>query len=305
MENLPTDHFVRSSAFTAHSHRDMYPSIDPSKNPSLSQAGRVVVIVGASAGIGLRGLVPVFAAAKPKALVLVARSVEGLEAAKKSAEEVIANHGGDMTVDVIAGDVGNLESIASVWEQIKDSHGHADVLVNSAGAMGGMAPVGQVDIAKWWTDFDINVRGFYANVHHFVTLLGSERKGYIVNLATSLATYVEGGTSSYSISKLAAWKVCEFLTKETAGRVQAVSIHPGLVHTQLTMGMCSHGFQFVAGTALRTTASASLANDKGREWKTYGAVEQLLYGERSVDPGLGGTTPKRRPKPERNADWLL
>jgi hypothetical protein len=48
---LPDDYVVTSQAFTRVTHRDLYPSIDPS-NPPLSQHGKVVIITGASRGIG-------------------------------------------------------------------------------------------------------------------------------------------------------------------------------------------------------------------------------------------------------------
>jgi hypothetical protein len=51
MENLPVDYFVTSQAFTKVTHRDVYPAIDPSA-ASNSQAGKVIVITGASKGLG-------------------------------------------------------------------------------------------------------------------------------------------------------------------------------------------------------------------------------------------------------------
>lgn len=51
MENLPSDHFVTLQQFVKTVYRDVYPSIDP-QSPSNSQAGKVIVITGASKGIG-------------------------------------------------------------------------------------------------------------------------------------------------------------------------------------------------------------------------------------------------------------
>jgi hypothetical protein len=53
MENLPVDHFVKAQQFTPSTHRDLYPAIDP-KQPSLSQKGKVVIITGASQGLGAK-----------------------------------------------------------------------------------------------------------------------------------------------------------------------------------------------------------------------------------------------------------
>ena len=51
MENLPSDHFVTQQQFVKTVYRDVYPAIDP-EAPSNSQAGKVIVITGASKGLG-------------------------------------------------------------------------------------------------------------------------------------------------------------------------------------------------------------------------------------------------------------
>lgn len=45
------DYFVKQSQFTKTTYRDAYPAIDPTAI-SNSQAGKVIVITGASQGIG-------------------------------------------------------------------------------------------------------------------------------------------------------------------------------------------------------------------------------------------------------------
>ena len=45
------DQEVKACAFTTNLYRDLYPAIDPCR-PKLSQQGKVVVITGASRGLG-------------------------------------------------------------------------------------------------------------------------------------------------------------------------------------------------------------------------------------------------------------
>lgn len=45
------DQEVKACAFTTNLYRDLYPAIDPSR-PELSQKDKVVVITGASRGLG-------------------------------------------------------------------------------------------------------------------------------------------------------------------------------------------------------------------------------------------------------------
>jgi FlaA1/EpsC-like NDP-sugar epimerase len=51
MEHLPKDFFVTSMQFTQDTYRDVYPGVDPT-SADLSMAGKVVIITGASGGIG-------------------------------------------------------------------------------------------------------------------------------------------------------------------------------------------------------------------------------------------------------------
>jgi hypothetical protein len=53
MDSLPEDIFVTSFQFTPRVFQDQYPAIDP-RRPELSLAGKVVVITGASRGIGAK-----------------------------------------------------------------------------------------------------------------------------------------------------------------------------------------------------------------------------------------------------------
>ncbi|TVY18084.1 Short chain dehydrogenase [Lachnellula arida] len=51
MENIAAEYFVKTGQFTKTTYRDVYPSVEPTA-ASNSQAGKVIVITGASKGIG-------------------------------------------------------------------------------------------------------------------------------------------------------------------------------------------------------------------------------------------------------------
>jgi hypothetical protein len=53
MDTLPNDYFVTSFQFTPHVFNDEYPSINP-RSPSLTLQGKVVIITGASRGVGAK-----------------------------------------------------------------------------------------------------------------------------------------------------------------------------------------------------------------------------------------------------------
>jgi hypothetical protein len=47
------DHFLKAQQFVSGTHRDVYAAIEPQQS-SLSQKGKVVVVTGASQGLGAR-----------------------------------------------------------------------------------------------------------------------------------------------------------------------------------------------------------------------------------------------------------
>lgn len=48
---MDVDAELKAFSFTQKAHRDVYPAIDP-RRPELSQAGKVIIVTGASRGIG-------------------------------------------------------------------------------------------------------------------------------------------------------------------------------------------------------------------------------------------------------------
>jgi NAD(P)-dependent dehydrogenase (short-subunit alcohol dehydrogenase family) len=230
MDNLPTDFFVTSAAYTPTVYRGQYPSVDPA-NPALSQAGKVVIITGASDGIGQRGFAPAFAKAKPRAIILVGRSAAKL-AATENALRSISNEVEYLSFSV---DIADQSSVDALYQTVRARYGHADVLINNAGVNLSQALLGEADVTSWWTDFEVNVKGTFMMSRGFLSLLGTERHGTIVNLSTGIATAIFPTWSSYSITKLAALKLAEYVAAEYPN-VNAVALQPGVVDTDMVVG---------------------------------------------------------------------
>ena len=230
MDNLPADFFVTSSAYTPHVYRDQYPSIDP-KSPALSQEGKVIIITGASDGIGARGFAPQFARAKPKAIVLVGRNADKLRAVEDSLKKLSS----EVECVSVPTDIASEASVASLFDVIEQKYGHADVLVNNAGMFQSTANIADADPAKWWLDFEVNVKGLFLVTRGFLKLLGTESPGYVVNLSTGIATFVQGSLSSYSISKTANLQFTAYVAAEYPN-VSAVAVQPGVVDTDMVIG---------------------------------------------------------------------
>ena len=242
MEDLPTDFFVTTSAYTANLYRSQYAAIDPSQ-PSLSQAGKVVIITGASSGIGARGLAPAFAQAGPRAMVLVGRNINRLHATEAALRRI------NPRVEYISAstDITDQAAVTNLFTFVRNRYGHADVLVNNAGVMSRpreclVAAV--IDPAAWWADFEVNVKGTFLMTNAFLSLLPPDvqPRPTVITLTASVASSLYPGWSSYSISKLAAWRIADYVATECP-HVTSVALQPGLVLTDTVLGkICPQHF---------------------------------------------------------------
>ncbi|KAL9625498.1 MAG: hypothetical protein Q9160_000208 [Pyrenula sp. 1 TL-2023] len=232
MENLPTDHFVTSLQFTPKAYTDVYPAIDPT-SPALSQAGKVIIITGASRGIGSRGFAKSFAQANPKGIVLVARDAAKL----KETEEMLKKINPNVQYLSVPTDISGEESVEALFEKVKSTFGTADVLISNA-AISGAEPgkLQDMDPKGWWAAFEVNVYGTFLVTRNFLKLLGPEKPGTIVTLTSGAGPWVFPMTSSYSLTKLVDIQINEFIHVENPN-VTAIALHPGVVRTDMMIDM--------------------------------------------------------------------
>ncbi|KAF2664019.1 NAD(P)-binding protein [Microthyrium microscopicum] len=197
MDSLPEDYFVTSMQFTKHVYRDTYPSIDPT-SPALSQKGKVIIITGASRGLGARAFVPSFAKAGAKAIVLVARDPERL----KTAEAEFKSSYPNTHFLSISCDVSDEESVKHLFAKVEEAFGHANVLVNNAGVLQTGGNVKDVEGAAWWKEMTLNSYGNFLVTQYFLKSTPADAKSTIISLTTGAAHQVYPGLSAYALSKL-------------------------------------------------------------------------------------------------------
>ena len=233
LASLSPDHFTKEHAYTKNIHRDEYPAIDPTSS-ALSQAGKVVIITGASSGIGANGWAPAFAKARPKALVLVARDLKRLEATKAKIQKINP----DVEIMLSSTQISEPDSVAKLFDEVKSKYGYAHVLVNNAGTFQSSENIVKADPVKWWGDFEANVKAPFLMTRGFLKLLegaGKDVKASVITMSTDQATQAFSSVSSYGISKLAALRLMEFVSVENP-EVSAVCIQPGVVMSPMVVG---------------------------------------------------------------------
>lgn len=197
--------------------------------PPRDLRGEVVVITGASAGIG-RAAARAFAQAGAS-LVLVARRADKLD---ELAVELAAF---DVQVLPCPADALSASERARVVEAALERFGRVDVLVNNAGlSMGG--PLVEQDLQAITRMVDLNLTAVIHLTQLVLPGMIERGSGQIVNVS-SVAGYVLGaGTSTYAGTKAGVNGFGEALRRDLRGTGVAVTTFaPGWVQTEMTEGI--------------------------------------------------------------------
>ncbi|WP_263769618.1 SDR family oxidoreductase [Propionivibrio soli] len=190
---------------------------------SLSDTPKVILLTGASSGIGeatARHL-----AGAGHRLVIGARRVERLQAL---GDELRAR---GAVVDSLALDVTRLEDLQKMAELARERHGRVDVLINNAGIMP-LSPLAALKIDEWNRMLDVNVRGVLHGIAAVLPIMQAQGRGQIVNVASIGAHAVSPTAAVYCASKYAVRAISDGLRQET-DVIRVTVISPGVVESEL------------------------------------------------------------------------
>jgi NAD(P)-dependent dehydrogenase (short-subunit alcohol dehydrogenase family) len=209
---------------------------------SLDRSDKVALVTGGTRGIGFE-TVRQLAGAGIHVLLAGRDRTKAVEAALKLQAE-------GLSVEAIALDVANDDSIAAAAQDVARKHGKLDILVNNAGVLRDDAQrkPSEQSLATWRETFDTNVFGVVATTNAFLPLLKLAPAARIVNLSSILGSvgahkdpaspiYDLKMFTSYNVSKSAvnAWTVqLAHELRDTPIKVNAV--HPGSVKTDMNAG---------------------------------------------------------------------
>jgi short-subunit dehydrogenase len=186
--------------------------------------GSVVVVTGASAGIGEATAVAF--ARRGAAVVLAARRKERLD----ELAERIERAGGRALA--LRCDVTDHEQLVRLDEVVREAFGGTDVLVNDAGVPGGGRfedlAFGQIDEVV-----RVNLLGVMYGTRAFLPGMLRRGRGHVVNVASIAGRFAGPGASVYTATKHGVVAFSESLNYETEDRgVHVTSVNPGFVSTE-------------------------------------------------------------------------
>ncbi|RKZ13261.1 short-chain dehydrogenase [bacterium] len=188
-------------------------------------AGQIVIITGASRGIG-HNMAMRFAQEGAR-VIAVARDAERLEE--------LAGRFDEGRILPIVADVCEPSSIDALRDRVLTDLGVPHLLVANAGRLGPIGPTWESDAASWWKDVEVNLRGSFLLAHAFLPSMVDEGRGRVVLFGGGGSTRVFPWASSYAMSKAAVLRLAETIDLELADTgLHAFAVSPGFVRTEMT-----------------------------------------------------------------------
>lgn len=187
--------------------------------------GKVVVITGASSGLGEAAARHL--SAQGAIVVLGARREERLLAL---VDELKARGGQALAVKT---DVTRYEEVKRLVDAAVGEYQRIDVMINNAGLMP-HSPLERLKIEDWNRTIDVNIKGVLYGIAAALPYMKAQKSGHIINVSSVAGHKVRAGGVVYAATKHAVRVISEGLRQEVKPyNIRTTVISPGAVDTEL------------------------------------------------------------------------
>lgn len=191
--------------------------------------GKLVLITGASSGIGL-ACARRFAA-EGADLILWARRVERLEQLAAELERSCGVSARFARLDVRDREAVNRAAEALIREGLVP-----DVLINNAGLAAGLDKLHEGDPDDWDRMIDTNIKGLLNVTRAILPAMVERGRGHIVNIGSVAGHLVYPKGNVYNATKFAVRALTEGMSLDLVGTpIRVSSIDPGMVETEFSL----------------------------------------------------------------------
>ena len=194
--------------------------------PNSSFLGQVVIITGASSGIG--AATALYLANKGATLVLSGRDEERLKAVKSAADELACE------CSIVPGDVRCQSTIEQLVATSVRHYNRIDVVINNAGGGSEQRSIENTTDEDWQSNLTNNLSSVFAICRAIVPIMKRQQFGRIVNVSSVAGrshSYLAG--YGYSSAKAGLQGFTRHLASELGGHgITVNAVAPGITKTE-------------------------------------------------------------------------
>jgi NADP-dependent 3-hydroxy acid dehydrogenase YdfG len=187
--------------------------------------GKVVVITGASSGLG--AATARLLSEQGALLALGARRKDRIDAL---ADELSGELGKTIAVQM---DVTQRDQVKHLVDTAVKEYGRIDVMINNAGLMP-QSLLESLKVDDWDRMIDVNIKGVLYGIAAALPHMKEQKAGHIINVSSVAGHKVGPGSAVYSATKHAVRALSEGLRQEVKPyNIRTTVISPGVVATEL------------------------------------------------------------------------
>jgi NADP-dependent 3-hydroxy acid dehydrogenase YdfG len=188
-------------------------------------AGKVVVITGASSGLGEAAAR--LLSAKGAKIVLGARRTDRL----KTLADELSHAGGEALA--ITTDVMHRAQVKRLIDRAVEEFGRVDVMINNAGIMP-RAPLERLTVEDWDRTIDVNIKGVLYGIAAALPHMQQQKSGHMIFVASVAGHKIGPDFAVYAATKHAVRALAEGFRQEVKPyNIRTTIISPGAVDTEL------------------------------------------------------------------------
>ena len=193
--------------------------------------GKVVVITGASRGIGAAAA-RAFAQAGAKVALLARSEAEIMALAAEIGPQAMA----------LRCDVADAGAVEAALAAVVARFGRLDVLINNAGVIEPIAHLAEAGVEAFSAAIDINLKGVFHGMRAALPLMKAQGSGTIITVSSGAAVNALEGWGGYCASKAGALMLTRVAhLEEAAHGIRVLGMSPGTVATEMQVKIKASG----------------------------------------------------------------
>lgn len=183
---------------------------------------RMVLITGVSRGLGL---------AMTEEFIRLGHRVVGCARSRPAVEQLAARFPAPHSFATV--DVGDDAQVAAWAHQVLATAGPPDLLLNNAARINRNAPLWEIPADEFAQVVDINIKGVYHVLRHFLPAMLAAGRGVIVNFSSGWGRSTAAEVAPYCATKWAIEGLTRALAEELPSGMAAVPLNPGIIDTEM------------------------------------------------------------------------